>query len=902
MDRHLFLVVVLFAVFEIHCQAPTAAAGGLELGVTYSFHYNTTVLLSELRPRAAGRDVRDVGYQILAEAQCAVIWQHPADHRQQLLRITVSSPQLLVRSRRAPQPDGFVAHSSRLDDIPPVEVLLLTAEGAAKQLYAPEGRAEEEVGLARGLLGLITVREEGKYRETDASGECDVTYVSEGAQRVLKTKERCSEAAPIYTAGHPVLDVSVTSERVTRYSLSAGQLETVTSEERHGVTPAVSARDGYGTTVTALQTLQLSGRTRSAPAVSAVSAQEALRRLTDSAALGWTPRETRLWSRAAPADGARHCDRDAACPELSDLVSRLRTGLTEPVLSTLPAATGAVTLVPALRAATETQVLEVLRDKRNADIRLSLLDLCGAAHTLPVHSAVKKALGWPPRSGDDIALYERYLVALSTGGHPDSPLVRALLSESRQKLPSPELHETVLLTAAALASSLCTQTGGTAEQLCTEFAVELLTQVESCGVGDDSADCCLPSLRALGNLRTESSAAPLLKLALSGDTLAECRAEALRALSALPVEVTGPLRPDLEALFGQPERYDVTSRLLSADLLLRSPRPSDAGLLLSRLEDRSAAEESSYLLQRLRAAAARHEPLRRALGQLLSDSRLANYDILAQGALSAALERELWSAGGAAAGFTSLLEAGRSRALRRSEFTARLEADGRRLDMLQFSVQAAGLSSLIGSPDPDDAADARARLQLGLLGRQLRPRRLFGSQTELMGLLWSGAGSETTSALRGTVLLQDHDQAVPLQNGLTAHLTVLAATSFDLAGRVEVSLWNRAAQAEMNNRAAVVLRALSTVHTPFVRARIESTQALEASMAADTDMQFSDGPKTCARIGHRPLVLREVVRKQERVPGSRHRLRRVRRRSRSSGGATFNLNQRNADTCRAMFG
>ncbi|KAF0300671.1 Microsomal triglyceride transfer protein large subunit [Amphibalanus amphitrite] len=822
MDRHLFLVVVLFAVFEIHCQAPTAAAGGLELGVTYSFHYNTTVLLSELRPRAAGRDVRDVGYQILAEAQCAVIWQHPADHRQQLLRITVSSPQLLVRSRRAPQPDGFVAHSSRLDDIPPVEVLLLTAEGAAKQLYAPEGRAEEEVGLARGLLGLITVRAEGKYRETDASGECDVTYVSEGAQRLLKTKERCSEAAPIYTAGHPVLDVSVTSERVTRYSLSAGQLETVTSEERHGVTPAVSARDGHGTTVTAVQTLQLSGRSRSAPAVSAVSAQEALLRLTDSAALGWTPRETRLWSRSAPADGARHCDRDAACPELSDLVSRLRSGLTESIVSTLPAATGAVTLVPALRAATETQVLEVLRDKRNADIRLSLLDLCGAAHTLPVHSAVKKALGWPPRSGDDIQPYERYLVALSTGGHPDSPLVKALLSESRQKLPSPELHETVLLTAAALASSLCSQTGGTADQLCTEFAAELLTQVE----------------------------------------------------------------------------YDVTSRLLSADLLLRSPRPSDAGLLLSRLEDRSAAEESSYLLQRLRAAAARHEPLRRALGQLLSDSRLANYDILAQGALSAALERELWSAGGAAAGFTSLLEAGRSRALRRSEFTARLEAEGRRLDMLQ----AAGLSSLVGSPDPDDAADARARLQLGLLGRQLRPRRLFGSQTELMGLLWSGAGSETTSALRGTVLLQDHDQAVPLQNGLTAHLTVLAATSFDLAGRVEVSLWNRAAQAEMNNRAAVVLRALSTVHTPYVRARIESTQALEANMAADTDMQFSDGPKTCARIGHRPLVLREVVRKQERVPGSRHRLRRVRRRSRSSGGATFNLNQRNADTCRAMFG
>ena len=54
----------------------------------------------------------------------------------------------------------------------------------------------------------------------------------------------------------------------------------------------------------------------------------------------------------------------------------------------------------------------------------------------------------------------------------------------------------------------------------------------------------------------------------------------------------------------------------------------------------------------------------------------------------------------------------------------------------------------------------------------------------------------------------------------------------------------------------MLLRGLATVHTPFVRARIEVSHALEAALDADTDIQFSDGPKTCARISHAPLVLR----------------------------------------------
>ncbi|XP_037067972.1 microsomal triglyceride transfer protein large subunit-like [Pollicipes pollicipes] len=440
---------------------------------------------------------------------------------------------------------------------------------------------------------------------------------------------------------------------------------------------------------------------------------------------------------------------------------------------------------------------------------LALLDAAGAAQTMAVHKAVRQTLSW--RTSGSIERQERYLVALSVGAHPPRELVQDMIRESGKTHPSDSLHESILLTSAALAATLCHHTAGS-EQVCDQLSGQLVSALDEC----EDESCCLAHLRALRNLRSEAALPALLKQALEGEEAA-CRAEALRALAALPAEVTGRLRPQLERLYAETDRYDPSSRLLAADLLLATPRPGDVTHLLRDLRDRNVSEVNAYVLQRLSAAAERNDELRGALRHLLADSRISNYDVLSQGALSSVLERSLFRAGDVSAGFSSELEVGRSRALRRSAFRAQLAAGGDQLDVLTFSVQAGGLSGMLGSPEPDDAADAFARLELGLLGRQLRPRRLFDSQGELMGLLWSGTGSERTSALRGTALLHDHLQRVPLQNGLGAELSVLGAVTFDFAGQAEVSIWNRNAHAVIDDRGAVLLRGLATVDTPFVR-------------------------------------------------------------------------------------
>ena len=267
------------------------------------------------------------------------------------------------------------------------------------------------------------------------------------------------------------------------------------------------------------------------------------------------------------------------------------------------------------------------------------------------------------------------------------------------------MGQTLALTAAALASAHCDSIGE--QQLCAELSAELISRLGACDPSGGPA-CCLPPLRALTNLRHPAAVPTLIDTALADDTESECRAEALTALSALPPGLTGPLRPRLERLYGQPDRYDVTSRLLAADLLLASPRPSDAGLLLSRLTVHNASEEAAYALQRLRAAASGHPALAAALRRQLADPRLGNYDVLARGALSAVQQRTLWDGHGVATGFQSVLEAAQSRASRRSGFGASLEAAGRRLDVLSVRGRldlAAGWVCLTPLGDGSSEAD-----------------------------------------------------------------------------------------------------------------------------------------------------------------------------------------------------
>lgn len=61
---------------------------------------------------------------------------------------------------------------------------------------------------------------------------------------------------------------------------------------------------------------------------------------------------------------------------------------------------------------------------------------------------------------------------------------------------------------------------------------------------------------------------------------------------------------------------------------------------------------------------------------------------------------------------------------------------------------AGGLSVFGGEDAEDDEEEANAGIEITVLNTQLRPYVFFTGQGELMGHVWSGTGSERTTALQ----------------------------------------------------------------------------------------------------------------------------------------------------------
>lgn len=64
----------------------------------------------------------------------------------------------------------------------------------------------------------------------------------------------------------------------------------------------------------------------------------------------------------------------------------------------------------------------------------------------------------------------------------------------------------------------------------------------------------------------------------------------------------------------------------------------------------------------------------------------------------------------------------------------------------------------------------------------------------------SGTASEPTPAYLANTLLHDHHESFQLQNGATVHVDIESALSIDLNGAIQLSLWGRNAQIQVNKK------------------------------------------------------------------------------------------------------
>ncbi|XP_015513118.2 microsomal triacylglycerol transfer protein [Neodiprion lecontei] len=881
-------LVYLLALFGSYCRMAPAVAGaarGWTLGSGLKYKLTTTLLFKEAGPPRAGGDV---GFQLTGELAVTAVWKDPNDADTLLLRVELLSPQLWIKSRKAPEPEGFIEHSSRLDDISKGPALVLWQKGELGTLYLDPSDEASTANLKRGLVSLFQYRTlDGDYLEHDASGLCNVTYLSGGPHRLMKEKTFCADNSlpPKKQHSSPVFGVKVESLRRAEYDLISGLLpKSILNEERHEM--SLATKPEASTAVSSQQLLELvPGKLEATPVV-AETVKDAIVLLEPSF------RESSISLQLEPPT----CP-DAGCVTLGQVLDQNRAALAESALGSTKSALAFLKLLPLVREASIDDLAKVLKSPRYREIKAQLLDVVGSAATPTTHKAAMKSLR-QDEIGDDT---ERYLWALSMAPVPHPDVVKDVLRRSEETQQNERLAETLALTAAALAR----QEGSPA--IIENARVSLETGLDTC----TGEECKLRFLRALRNLRSKAAIPTLLNYALNGTKATSV--VAWRALGNLQREhINLEVRTAAKRVFYQlgGPRKDSSARTLALDIILETKPTKDElqGLVEYLANQDPAYEVRRYLSQRLDQLAEKDDDFAINLKEAAraAAGKVNNYHVAAQKGLSTAFTRSFLESPGSNGSLVTIQEV-HSGLLKRGIVDVVLETDAHTQQIFSLGLFAGGLGGFVSSSDnevngtPTEEEVATAGMEIALLGVGIRPFVFFSGQGELMGHVWSGTASTRTSAFQTLAALHHHKEMLPLASGFLTEIDAEGAISFDLAGQVQLSLWSRNAQSLVEMAAGVAVHGASRVRSKFVQSTAEFTLTVEPKLELSTDLDFSGPVSLCMRLTQPQSTARHHVYKIERIPGSRHKLRKTRRSRVSTPAKSYLLNRKNSEMCSKVF-
>ncbi|KAL0115857.1 hypothetical protein PUN28_011023 [Cardiocondyla obscurior] len=874
-------LVYLLTLLGSYCQMAPAVAGGTrgwEIGSGHKYKLSNTLIFREAAPPKSGGDV---GFRVTGELDVTALWQDTGDSNIFLLKFELLSPQLWIKSRRAPEPEGFVEHSSKIEDVAERPFFVLWRHGDVEAVYMDPAESASSANLKRGLASLFQYRTlDDEVRQRDASGLCDVIYVTSGDNVIEKRKTTCvhDTLPPRKQHPNPIFAVRLESYRNSTYVLTQSLLpDYVVDREAHR-TVLVSKPD-VGTSVVSERTLKQTDDVLSATTIQANSAKHAVMLLKPEY------KEAGIELQPMPAT----CP-DAGCPTIDQTIEEYHKVLTASSLGTAKSASAFLKLVPLVRNASPEELYKILKTPRNQQIKMQLLDVFGAASTLPAHQAAMKIL----RQDDIGDETERYLWALSLSPTPHIDVAKDILKRSEETMQSDKVSETHALTAGAMARHY-----GSAAMI-EKARVSLEIGLDTC----TGEECKLKFLRALRNLRSPAAIPTLLVHALSDSK--PISVAAWRALNALPrAAVTDELKNAAQRVFyqiGGPRR-DSSARTIALNVILENEPSKEVLRDLARYlsSNDPAYEVRKYLSQRLAQVAERNAQFAGYLKNIYATDNVTfnNYHVRAQRGLSTAFTRNFLRSSDSNGSLVTVQEVN-SGLLKRGIVDVMLESNEHRQAMFSLGLFAGGLGSFVSSQDEDAEADdevATAGMEIDFLDVGIRPFVFFSGQSELMGHVWSGTADKRTPAFQALASLYSHNEYVPLGSGFVAEIDVEGAVSFELAGEIQLSLWSRNARSLVEMDAGVMIHGGTKVHTSFVQSKAEFTMGMEPKLQLFTNVDFSGPVALCMRLSQPITTVKHQVYKIERIPGSRHKLRKTRRSKIHSPGRSYRLNQKNNEMC-----
>ncbi|CAG9774022.1 unnamed protein product [Ceutorhynchus assimilis] len=864
---NLYLIYTTFCTLCSGFVLISSAAGSnfkfFPAGETSIYRWKSSVILNEIEANS-----REIGFLLEGQLNVNSLWQN---EEWTLLKLEVVEPKI--------QPKSNIANSKL--DLDKNPFIIVLKNGAIERFFLPKQDKIASKNLKRGIASLFQLNFEPGASETDASGHCNVS--SHLIQR--KTKSDCFyDDLESLKHSDEILGTKILSERINEYTYDDKIVKTITSKERHEI--FIEAKQQLGSIIKSEQIIIHQGTitiTKMNAATIEIALSEAAKDLTEASLI-------------------TEADSKQNHKQFNKEVGLVREHLRNQHLGSIKSAKAFLDLLSIARTASKDDISKTLSSKKNKDVVLQLYDILGYAQTQNSHKAVMKTLHLDSEEHTD--QIERYLWALSFSTHPNIEIVEDLLNKFKKYSQIPaKVRDTLILSLASLARTLASS------QKHDYQTSKVLRNIEEAIInGLDYAKDIerFVYLNALKNLQSPSTIPKLMQILQSGSLKEEVLA--WRALKAFGKKfwTTDLLKLAKKTLYQLDKAHDTSSRTLAADLLLES-KPTETtlqDLLYFAASNETNFEIKQYVFQSVKMMADKYELFNSKLQNIIKNSKkLNNYSALAPRGLSTALRRSIFKGASVNGSLISVQEI-KAGIVKRGVVDVVLDKNGISKELFTLGIFAGGLSSFTSSSsttETEDEENSIAGMELTLMGTQIRPFVFFEGSGELMGHVWSGTASEITPAFQALILVQDHEDYLRLGNGFLVQINLKGAVSFDLSGKIEVSIWNRNAQSLIKKSVGYVTKGCIKVDTDFVKSQLEFEGSVEPKLNLEIDADFSDNVKLCMRLSQPDSIFRHSIAKLESIPTGKYEKKFALNRKMDLPGSTYALNRKNDLMCSEIF-
>uniref|UniRef100_A0A8C6Y3U7 Vitellogenin domain-containing protein n=1 Tax=Naja naja TaxID=35670 RepID=A0A8C6Y3U7_NAJNA len=804
-------------------------------GILYQYRYSLDNQLSFLfRPTLQGSKL-----QAEAVVDVNLLWSNTDNAGEQLLQIQLHD--LRINQDLETKDQTSQGHSVK-GSLNATELeqpfFLHWNKGKVKAFYVAKEENPLILELKRGLLSLLQFQtHSGTMTEEDISGTCQVTYAV-SKDTVLKTKDlqNCIRPKFGFSTANKIFELLWHPTSKSHYVMEGNLIKSASSEENHIIHQGI--KSSVGVDITSRQHLELLTQMPGSKELSGKNLQKILNSLLGK------PQPINLTSQPFK----------RICTECPTLRSYLKTFAKKKINLDLSKASTTwhfSRVVQMLRSAKKKDILVLL--KKAPESMLSFyIEAAIAAHSTPSLVAVTEFMDLQGRKQP--SLLENFLNAAALSPRPSKELFNLVLDSLNNKYLNQATSETGNIIIGSLVGKLCQMNQCDLEEV-SLVKKTILKQLHGSKI--DSRK--MMHLSSLKSTLLPEFIPTFLYYAEEGSS--SISAAAVTALKRYSTEhITSTVKTAMRRIFYQVQRkYKKNSRLAAAEILLdNSPSHMEFVNILLASRELSPEMQRFILSKILGIISSDNHPSRQVIKDVLKDPRINNYYYFSpKDGRSISFSGLLAATEDASSTFGVELLFSEFGLLQKSTTNFDIESHGHRLQAAQVVVEAKGLEGLLGEDGAEELVDFTVGMSAILLDVPLRPVTFFDGYSDLMSKMLMSSG-KPMNVVKGNLLLVDHQQAVPLQSGLQAVITLQVGLGLDISADVNMDMWEQAFNTSIKSRGALIVDFQAEVDTSFFQATLKSQSDIELGTNVDILGRLTLGPMTmCLQLAQQPFSYRE---------------------------------------------